>query len=183
MKKVYRIVLTGGGGSGKSTLVNELTNVGFAAFSEVAREVIRQSVELNSDVLPWKDVIGFSRAVQQGMLRDYCLVQTGGIYFYDRCLLDVKAYLELDKYAIYEELNQAITSHKYNKQVFITPPWKEIFEQDSERQETFEDAEKAHSQLVHTYKTHGYELVEIPRLSPAQRVQFICEKLKEWGVE
>jgi predicted ATPase len=183
MEKVFRIVLTGGGGSGKSTLVEELRSVGYFAHQEVAREVIKQSLDSGSDALPWMDIYAFSRQVQVGMIRDYQAVSAKGIHFFDRCLVDVKAYLELDNVPIYEELNAAIQQHSYYTKVFITPPWQAIFEQDNERTETYEAAEKAHRQLVHTYQEHGYSLIEVPRLEPKERAAFILEKLNQWGVK
>jgi predicted ATPase len=182
MKDIYRIVLTGGGGSGKSTLVNELKKSGFSAFPEVAREVIRKNLALGSDALPWKDVVSFSRDVQEGMMRDYNLAGNQGIYFFDRCLLDVKAYLELGNITVYPELEDFIATHIYYPKVFVAPPWRAIFEQDDERMETFEEAQKAHDQLTETYRQQGYELVELPLVSPAERVQFIRQKLVDWRI-
>jgi predicted ATPase len=182
MKDIYRIVLTGGGGSGKSTLVNELKKSGFSAFPEVAREVIRKNLALGNDALPWKDVVSFSCDVQEGMIRDYNLADSQGVYFFDRCLLDVKAYLELGNIAVYPELKDFIATHVYYPKVFVAPPWRAIFEQDDERMETFQEAEKAHEQLMRTYGKQGYELVELPLVSPAERVEFIRQKLMEWGI-
>jgi predicted ATPase len=182
MEDIYRIVLTGGGGSGKSTLVNELKKTGFSAFPEVAREVIRKNLALGSDALPWKDVVSFSCDVQEGMIRDYELAGSHGVYFFDRCLLDVKAYLKLGNNPVYPYLEEVIATHIYYPKVFVAPPWRAIFEQDDERMETFEEAQKAHDQLIKTYRQQGYELVELPLVSPAERVEFIRQKLTDWCI-
>lgn len=173
-----RIVLTGGGGSGKSTIIEELINRGYCAHREVAREVIRESLEINSDALPWKDVTAFSVKVQEKMLVDYSNPTNKSICFFDRCLLDVKAYLELDNLNVYAELNEAIAQNPYHKDVFVFPPWREIFENDEERMEEFEASVNAFNQIVNTYQAYGYNVVEVPIGTAIERTNFIIDQIK-----
>lgn len=173
-----RIVITGGGGTGKSTIIEELLQRGYCAYREVAREVIRKSLEDECDDLPWKDVTGFSYKVQQGMLLDYKETESIELCFFDRCLLDVKAYLELEGLPVYEELNKDIASYSYFPLVFVLPPWREIFENDEERMEEFDHSVKAYNQLKETYSQHGYELIDVPFGSAQDRVDFIVNHVE-----
>lgn len=178
MDSKKRIVLTGGGGTGKSTIIDELINRGFCAHREVAREVIRESLEKGSNALPWDDVVAFSLKVQDKMLLDYHNKENKSICFFDRCLLDVKAYLELDNFPIYAELDNAIAQHPYYKDVFVLPPWRQIFENDEERMEGFEESVRAFNQIKQTYISHGYNIIEVPVGTNSQRVDFIIDYFK-----
>jgi predicted ATPase len=50
----YFIVLTGGPGVGKTTLLNELHKQGFSIVEEDARRIIREQLEADADGLPGK---------------------------------------------------------------------------------------------------------------------------------
>jgi predicted ATPase len=61
--------------------------------------------------------------------------------------------------------------------VFITPPWREIFQQDNERKQDFDEAIRTYDALVATYTAYGYALIEIPFAPIAERVRFVLEML------
>ncbi len=63
------------------------------------------------------------------------------------------------------------------EQVFILPPWKQIYTDDSERYETYEQAVEIHDALARSYTEHGYEPVEVPQGTVAQRTSFILSYL------
>lgn len=178
-----RIVITGGGGSGKSSLIEYFIAHGFNAMREVAREQIRISLENNSNALPWEDIQTFSENVQAQMVLDFHAFPEAEYTFYDRCLLDVLSYLILDKRPSYTSLMRDIENHRYFDHVFILPPWKEIFTKDDERMEDFEETIKAYDVIKYTYEDNGYQVVELPKTSVEARVQFILNYLKNLGVE
>jgi predicted ATPase len=179
----HRIVITGGGGSGKSSLIEYFIAHGFNAMREVAREQIRISLENNSRALPWDDIQAFSENVQAHMVLDFNAFPEADYAFYDRCLLDVLSYLVLDQQPSYASLNQDIQNHRYFEQVFILPPWQEIFTKDDERMEDFEETVQAYEIIKQTYTAHGYHVVELPKTSVESRVQFILDHLKSHGIE
>jgi predicted ATPase len=178
----HRIVLTGGGGSGKSSLIEYFIAQGYFAIREAAREQIRFSLETNSNALPWKDIVAFSELVQDQMIRDYEKFPDAEFCFYDRSLLDVLSYLYLDSRPCYPSLQEAISTHKYFKIVFILPPWKEIFTKDDERMEDFEETVSAFEMIKITYQDYGYTVVEIPVGTISERATFILNEILNYGV-
>ena len=178
----HRIVITGGGGSGKSSLIEHFISQKICAIREAAREQIRVSLEQKSSALPWEDVVAFSKNVQAQMLLDYSKYPESNFCFYDRCLLDVLAYLRMDDKDAYPGLMEDIEKHKYFPVVFILPPWKEIFRNDTERMEDFEETVRAYEVIRETYSLQGYQVVEIPKGSIEQRAQFIFVELAKWGI-
>lgn len=53
-------VLTGGPGSGKTTLIEALAVAGIATSPEVGRAVIREQLAIGGDALPWADQLAFA---------------------------------------------------------------------------------------------------------------------------
>ncbi|MEI7114204.1 MULTISPECIES: hypothetical protein [Serratia] len=54
--------------------------------------------------------------------------------------------------------------------MFIAPPWRAIYAQDSESKQSFAEAEQ-------TYRRYGYRLQELPRASPDERAEFLLDAL------
>ncbi len=173
---MQRIIITGGPGFGKTTILNHLQNAGFNTFEEVARIVIKEELEIGSDVLPWKNLDAFSRKVLPLQIINHEKA-IAGLNFYDRGIPDIAAYQIHGNQSVFKELEEAITNHRYHDKVFITPPWEEIYGTDNERKESFEKACAIHFQLTQTYSKFGYLIVEVPKLKLEERVQFILDNL------
>ena len=73
--------------------------------------------------------------------------------------------------------DNAARAFPYNHVVFIAPPWREIFQPDEERKQDFDEAIRTYDALIETYKSHNYELVEIPRTRIQDRVRFVLRKV------
>ena len=172
-----RIILTGGPGTGKTSIINELIKEGFGCFEEISREIIRDEMAQGSRVLPWDDLMAFSQKVIDGRIEQYNNA-IDGISFYDRSVYDSIAYLHLDKIEVLDEWDALGKELTFSKDVFITPPWKEIFHQDNERKESLAQLTLLHETLIRTYEEYGYNLIEVPKLSIKERVQFILNHIK-----
>lgn len=176
------VVITGGGGSGKSSLIEFFIAQGYCAVREAARDQIRLSLEQNSDALPWADITAFSKNVQQQMLKDYELFPESTFCFYDRCLLDVLSYLIKDNIPAYDSLLVDIEKYRYYSTVFVLPPWKDIFTKDNERTEDFDDTVMAFQVIKKTYEQNGYKVVEVSKVSVLERAEFILNYLHQHGI-
>lgn len=53
-------IFTGGPGSGKSTVLNILENMGYMTVREVARDIIKNQVRTNGDAVPWNNTVRYS---------------------------------------------------------------------------------------------------------------------------
>ena len=74
-------------------------------------------------------------------------------------------------------MDKAAAIFQYNRMVFIAPPWKEIFAQDRERKQDFDEAVRTYKAMVESYTAYGYDLVEIPRVPVEERVRFILQRV------
>jgi len=168
------IVVTGGPGSGKSTLIDALERSGFHRTIEAGRGIIQEQVAIGGRALPWIDPALFAEHMLTWEMRSYRAAEKqAGTIFFDRGVPDVAGYLRLMKLPIPDRVRKAAEVFRYHGRVLIAPPWKEIFSQDRERKQDFEEAVRTYEALSSTYLEHGYQLVELPRVGVDARVQFV----------
>lgn len=169
-------VLTGGPGSGKSTLIEALAAAGFRTAPEAGRAIIRDQVAIAGRALPWVDPSLFAEMMLARDLQSYA-DQAGhdGPVFFDRGIPDVIGYLTLVGLPVPDHMRKAAALCRYNARVFVCPPWPEIFTQDREGRQTPEEAERTYAAMMKTYAGCGYRPVEIPRTAIAERRQFVLD--------
>lgn len=171
-------VLTGGPGSGKTTLIEALREKGFATTDEAGRGVIRKEMQDNGGALPWLDRERFAERMFEWELSSYRQAEreTGAVFF-DRGLPDTLGYLRLEGLAAPGWMEEQAWRLRYNDRVFVAPPWKEIFGQDEERRQSWEVAVRTYEAMISTYTELGYTLIELPRVPVPERVRFLLETL------
>jgi len=171
-------ILTGGPGAGKSALIEELRRHGYASTIEAGRGIIQHQIAIGGHALPWRDPVLFAEMMLTWEMRSYELAKhETGLVFFDRGVPDVAGYLRFMGLPIPEHVQKAVETFLYNRRVFIAPPWREIFRQDGERKQDFEEAIRTYDALVQTYREYGYQLVEIPRAPIPERVSFILQNI------
>jgi predicted ATPase len=170
-------VITGGPGSGKTTLVDDaLEQAGFARTVEAGRGVIQDQVAIDGPALPWRDPAAFAELMLGWEMRSYRMAtQQAGPVFFDRGVPDVIGYLRLMRLPVAPHIENAAEVFRYHRRVFMAPPWREIFTQDTERRQDFTEAERTYAALAATYARLGYELVELPRAGIAERLRFVVD--------
>ena len=176
MFEKQKVVLTGSPASGKTTLINRVNHPEISCYSEVSRAII-SAAQANGAQRPFlENPLAFSEAIFESRLHDYFNVSKTPVQLYDRGIHDVVAYLHELGDDVPCGMEEDCMNFTYDK-VFIFPPWKAIFEQDAQRVEGFNEAEKLHNALVETYSTFGMECIEVPRVSLVKRLAFMLENL------
>jgi predicted ATPase len=176
----YFYILTGGPGSGKSSLIEALHRQGYARSIEAGRGIIQHQVAIRGRALPWSDPLLFAELMLSWEMRSYQIAQeSSGPVFFDRGVPDVLGYLRLLNIRAPGHMRKAAEIFRYNRTVFLAPPWREIFSQDRERKQDFDEAVRTHEAMIATYTAFDYELVEVPRLPLEQRLSFILRRIRE----
>lgn len=88
---------------------------------------------------------------------------TSPVVFFDRGIPDIAGYLRLMSLAVPSHVSEAARQFRYDRRVFIAPPWEDIFWQDAERRQTFAEAVATHEAMVQVYTESGYGLLPLPR--------------------
>jgi len=177
-KTTRRYIITGGPGSGKSTLIEALEQRGHRCYPEVSRELIRREAQRPNGVLPWNDLEAFARLAFDEMLRQHDHAhEVGKVCFYDRALPDIFGYLQRSGFDIPEEYLTIHSRCRYERTVFILPPWPEIYINDDERPQSLAEAKALHDAIRTAYGSLGYELIEVPKVPVDERYAFVLENL------
>ncbi|WP_017974874.1 AAA family ATPase [Actinopolyspora halophila] len=172
------VVVTGGPGSGKTTLLERLGHQGLASTVEAGRGVIRDQMTIGGSALPWADQALFAELMLSWEMRSYRWAQQHTeVVLFDRAVPDVVGYLRLAGLSVPAHVSAAAEFFRYHRQVFIAPPWPEIFSQDSERRQDLAEAERTCDAMVEIYTELGYEVVNLPRAEVATRVEFVNDRI------
>ncbi|MBC7390254.1 MAG: AAA family ATPase [Opitutaceae bacterium] len=170
-----RIIITGGPGSGKSTLIKELQRLNCCCSEEASRQLIIEQVAKNTDCLPWLNLNAFASLVVERMIKLYKEASEERITFFDRGIPDVIAYLKVAGLPVVQDYYEKLKLHPYNKTVLILPPWQEIYLNDNERWQTYEESVTIYRSLCETYQKLNFTLIEVPKMSLGDRADFVLE--------
>lgn len=176
MSKTRRVIITGAPGTGKSTLLKLLAEAGYPTHEEMARALIAEQQALDSDILPWKDHPKFGAILFERQRAQYEAVVEGKTNFYDRGILDNLGYLRRDGHRNLQ-LEEQARNYRYHPEVFLTPPWEEIYGNDAVRWEDLDLMQDIHRALAEIYADFGYQVVLVPKSSPQDRFHFVLNHL------
>lgn len=170
-------VITGGPGAGKTTLLNALFSLGYKTVAETAREIIRREMETCGEGLPWKNRELYTRLMLEGSVKGYLDAyrsNNGCVTFFDRGIPDTFCYAGMVGTGIPGETESGALQYRYNRNVFILPPWKEIYETDNERKQDWDEAVITYEKMKETYEKYGYTVIEVPLGNVEARASFVA---------
>ena len=168
------IVISGGPGSGKTTIINQLSQRGYTCYDEVSRSIIQQGQEAGIEQLFLTDPELFSKKLLEGRIQQFIDAKTidEKLVFLDRGIPDIVAYMDFKQEESPKSFTDACEKCRYDF-VFLLPPWEKIYKQDNERYETFEESRAIYENLKKTYTNYGYEIVEVSFGNLMERVNYI----------
>ena len=174
----HKIVITGGPGTGKTSVINELVKSSYQCYPEISRQIILEAREAGIEQLFVEDPLLFSQKLLEGRVQQYknAQIATEKTIFLDRGIPDIVAYMEFSKEKSPPAFTEACKSNRYSS-VFILPPWSEIHTTDNERYESFEQTIEIHHHLKATYENFGYDCTIVPFGSISERRDFILKNL------
>ena len=171
-------VIIGGPGTGKTSIIDALKARGYCCYPEISREVTMEAKKQGIDQLFLAQPLPFSELLLEGRKKQYLDAQKESheVVFIDRGIPDVLAYMHYIGNSYPSFFDAACRENIYSE-VYILPPWKEIYVSDEARYENYEQSELIHNHLVETYTKYGYNLIEVPKDSLDNRILFILDKI------
>ena len=180
-----KVVITGGPGTGKTSVVRSLKDKGFTCFEEIIRDLTaaakEEELEEEHKTNPLafvRDPFDFNTRLLEGRMAQYhsASEHQTSIVFYDRGIPDVLAYMNYFGQSYTDYFERACRELRYDE-VILLPPWKEIYQVDAERMETYEEAVAIHGHLEGLYRDLGYGPLMVPKGSVMERTEFIMDVL------
>lgn len=177
-KNQQKIVLIGGPGTGKTTVLNALKEKGFFCLDEVSRAVILKAQQQGIEQLFLTEPLLFSEMLLQGREEQYLKANKSqeNIVFFDRGIPDVHAYMDYFKTDYPKLFHEKSNQYKYDV-IFHFSPWKAIHTTDNERYETFEESLSIDKFLIKAYTELGYKIINVPFGTINERTNFIVNAL------
>ncbi len=170
------VILSGCSGGGKSTLLVELRRRGFETVEEPGRRIVADEIRGAGRALPWVDPEAFAmRAIELASLDRERMKDAKGWVFFDRGLVDAAVALEHVTGVLAE--TTLAGSGPFHRQVFLTPPWPEIYQTDGERRLDMEEGVAEYHRLLVAFRRLAYDPVILPKVDVEARADFVLKHL------
>ncbi|QGK70042.1 AAA family ATPase [Allosaccharopolyspora coralli] len=160
------IVLTGGPGTGKTTVLTLLADAGFPVMPESARAILRAHHGTPS---PEEFALLMLR---RDRMQHRLASRSRSTVFFDRGLGDILGHLRLHGRPVPHELRHAARTLRYDH-VVVAAPWPEIYTADTERTQTFDEAVESSRAVTSAYEELGYRPCALPHADVATRARFL----------
>ncbi|MEQ8266752.1 MAG: AAA family ATPase [Parvibaculum sp.] len=172
-------VITGGPGAGKTTLVEALSAQGLRCVEEAGRQILREQARIGGNATHDGDRIAYRELMLSRSIFGYeqAMEQKRPVLF-DRGIPDLIGYSHLIGADVPAYLENAVALYRYNRHVFMAPPWEDIYVHDAERRQDFREAVATHDAIRRAYQEAGYEPVELPKASVEARVDHVLATLR-----
>ena len=176
---VKKIIITGGPGAGKTSLIEELRKNDFKCFDEISREITLKYRKKGIEQLFLSDPNLFSQELLNGRIQQFnnSINLQANCVFFDRGIPDIIAYLNFKKADLSKKILKSIDKYRYDM-IFLLEPWEDIYTSDKIRYESFDQVITIDSYIKNTYKEFGYNPIIVPKDNIRNRADFIINTLK-----
>ena len=171
-------VLTGAPGAGKTTLLDAAAAAGLATSPEVARVLLQQPGGM---ALREADPLGFAEAMLEAHVREFERHEgQAGPVLFDRGFPDVVGFLDVFGLPVLRSIDAACRRLRYTGPILRAPAWAEIYQQDAERIQDWQQAVASDAAVTAAWRRYGYEPIDLPLVGVAERLKYIQNQLSRF---
>lgn len=175
IRKTNWYVITGGPGSGKTTIVNLLKERGYITTFEHARHYLdTQRLKGRTVEETRKNQRKFQLGVLDMQIEQENEISPDVLVFLDRAIPDALAYYRFLNLSVDEKLSKALRKVFYKK-IFVLDSLP--LKNDYARNEDEAAQKKIHKLIIEVYESLHFPVVRVPVLPPEERVDFILKNL------
>jgi predicted ATPase len=176
------VVISGCSGGGKSTLITELSKMGYTVVHEVATKILREQRTVNGDITPGQNPDAFCEQLMLRSVEDFHRAKTmenvlAKVIFFDRSYLEGIRYYKMLNTIATNKYDHLINDFRYFDTVYIAPPWEEIFCEDEERRHSYKKSVDDYGRVISFYLKCGYQTIELPKVDVRSRAQFMLSSI------
>jgi predicted ATPase len=171
-------IITGGPGTGKTSLIAELRRRGFAGTVEAGRAIIIDQTLIGGRAVQTSDPALFAELMLAWEMRSYRMAEQdpAPAVFFDRGIPELTGYYRMLGMPVPAHVTAAAKIFRYRPRVFLAPAWQAIFTTDTERTQNFADAVAGSDGARTAYEASGYEVISLPLASVADRTDFVLAR-------
>jgi predicted ATPase len=180
MEGTTKYVITGGPGSGKSSVLEALRSRGYNTIDEAARP-IKEEQRLRKEqglsyILPENDNYGFQRLIytKQVELEQQCY----GKSFIDRGVIDNIAYCRRFSTPVCDELDRFCRASDYGKVFILDSLPQKFYEQDAARDEDYSESILLGNMLADAYRDYGHNVVRVPYFESSSKKESVDARVE-----
>lgn len=167
------VVITGGPGVGKSTLLDLLNGLGHRVLPEVARLVIEESQRNSRDLHPATRLADFQYEVARRIIeQEEVLAESQRVHFLDRGLVDGIGYCTQGCIPVPRIVSEN-ARNRYGMVIILDPL--PNYKRDEARWEDPEHARQIHDCITEAYRGHGYQPIMLPAIPIDERLERVLE--------
>jgi predicted ATPase len=166
------VVITGGPGAGKTSLLRELARLGYQTAPESARAIIAERRARGESPRPDPKVFALE-ILRRDIENHERLSATPDWVFFDRAIPEALAMVQEASAMAPEPVAALRLRHRFHRRVFVLPPWDAIYRQDAERDQTPAEALAVYRRVVDCYQALGYDLQQVPPSTVEERAGLV----------
>lgn len=172
MRKTNWCVITGAPCSGKTSVICGLEQMGYQVVHEFARAYIDEELQKGKSIARIKaDILSFESHILNKKVEIERSLPENKLIFFDRAVPDSIGYYILEGLIPDDPIKKSKLT-KYKKIFFFE---RLMFKQDEVRSEDDKIAAGLDRLLKENYQMLGYDIVQIPLLPVAERIDFILK--------
>lgn len=185
LKTTHRIILTGGPGVGKTSILRQLQKLGHPVVEEAATDVIRKHLSLGCEK-PWDKHYraDFNDEILELQSQRNNTLAANSLVFFDRSMIDTMTYALIPMSGttslptMVRKLQAVLDDQFYHHTVFFIDNLSTV-QNDEIRHENLDELHLIENHLEQNYKALGYKVVHIPPDTIENRAQKILWHLEQ----